>query len=138
MSELLTTGQMIDRLKVGEVAELEKDKRIPTNYGPSYCYVSKFGDGDIRWCKEDGTLPSSSPLSIYGHVLTWKWRILPNYVSFEEAMKALKEGKTVVLHKGTFPEITVFKHWFKLETREEITFSDLFNGKWTIAGESNE
>lgn len=98
MSNWITTGQMIDLLKVGEIAELEPNKRIPKKYGPSYKHLIKTEEGDIRWCKSDGSIQSSTPIQIYGNVLTWKWRILPKYVSFSEAMKAIEEGKDVVCY----------------------------------------
>ncbi|GGN64416.1 hypothetical protein [Oceanobacillus indicireducens] len=132
MSELLTTGEMIDRLKVGQLAEVEKKAQIPKDYWRSYKHVTKIPNGDIKWCTETGTISPSEPLILYGHTVNWIWRILPSYVSFEEAMQALKEGKMVKLHRNNNLDVTVFRKWYRLETREDVTFDDLFNGKWTI------
>lgn len=135
MSKLLTTGQLIEKIKVGEIAELEEDKHIPKKYGPSYCHVFKNQDGDIRWCKKDGSLPSSSPLELHGHVIMWKWRILPNYVSFEEAIKALKNNKKIIFH--TFNTKFVFELDSFVEGLECFSWIDLIEGKWTIEGDFN-
>jgi len=123
MTKLLTTGEMIDTLKVGEVAE---------TYGGFK--VMKHNGGSITWI-HDGDDPHNY-LKINMVALDFKWRILPYYVSFNAAMKALKEGKPVALHRYSMPEKTIFRHWYKLETRNDLTFSDLFNGDWTIEGDN--
>ncbi|MED4978257.1 hypothetical protein P9726_00620 [Geobacillus stearothermophilus] len=87
MSEWLTTGEMIDRLKVGEVAEgvdgLGKEYCVTkTEYGMSFCSST----GDTRGYLE---------FTLNKNILGAKWRILPRYVTFDQAMKALAEGKTV-------------------------------------------
>ncbi|KYC92243.1 hypothetical protein B4102_3784 [Heyndrickxia sporothermodurans] len=75
MNEWITTSQLIDRLRIGQIAELEEGKRIPTKFGPSYKHLTKSVDGDLRWCKDDGSMLSSSPLQIYGHMAAGKWAI---------------------------------------------------------------
>ncbi|WP_077622028.1 hypothetical protein [Sediminibacillus massiliensis] len=132
MSEWLTTGEMIDKLKIGEVAKLQENLELSDEEGVLFDRVFKDNDGDILWCNEDKTIQAATPIILYGHTLNWKWRILENYVSFEEAMAALKAGKKVELHRKSYPEKTVFRNWYTLETREDLTFSDLFSGKWTI------
>ena len=66
-------------------------------------------------------------LAWYGHV-----NVEPEKVDFFEAMKALKVGKAVMLHQKDCPETTLFRDWYKLESREGLLFSDLFKGNWTI------
>jgi hypothetical protein len=90
MSEWLTTGQIIDRLKVGEIAQVqEKIKKE---------YVTKT-DASYFWCDKNGWILDSGEIFYLNDVISkMKWRILPKYVSFEEAMKALKVGKTVYCH----------------------------------------
>lgn len=85
MSELLTTGQMIDRLKPGEVAECvnaesEKleSKRVKINDSGNLQYLDGYGFIVTEFMRTKA-----------------KWRILPRYVAFDQAMKALAEGKTV-------------------------------------------
>ncbi|RFA36217.1 hypothetical protein CAI16_05345 [Virgibacillus dokdonensis] len=121
MTKWLTTGEMIDQLKVGEIAELEEGKRIPKKYGLSYSHVRKTKEGDVKWCKKDGSLPSSSPIEIYGHVITWKWRILPNYINFNEAMEALKQGRRAAFIKDKY------QYTFRPES-----FEYMFNANWVI------
>ena len=123
MTKLLTTGEMIDTLQVGEVAETQDGFK-----------VTKRSSGAITWT-HDGD-DSHNYLKINIVALDFKWRILPCYVSFDEAMEALKEGKPVALHRYSMPEKTIFRHWYKLETRNDLTFSDLFNGNWTIEGDN--
>lgn len=131
MSNWLTTGQMIDQLKVGEVAELEEDKCIPTKFGPSYRHLTKLEDGDIKWCKSDGSIPSSTPLQIHGHVITWKWRILPKFVSFDEAIKAYENGLLIESYLGNSEE--PWAGYSKKATMEQtITFKEILEGKWLI------
>jgi hypothetical protein len=91
MSELLTTGELIDRLKVGEVAEAVKGmvkgwkvEKLPADddFGERIVWKDVLGvDGKVVLLNEN--------------VINAKWRILPKYVSFDEAMKALMDRKTV-------------------------------------------
>lgn len=81
MSEWLTTGQMIDRLKVGEIAEDKNGDKI---------FIEK--DGSLR------TLPNHQIVTMSDYTMLSKWRILPKYVTFSEAMKAIEEGKNVICH----------------------------------------
>jgi hypothetical protein len=83
MTEWLTTGQMIDRLKVGEVAESEN----------GLFQLAKSDMGGIGESEKPG-----DNIVLNGVYMNQKWHILPKYVSFEEAMKALKEGQTVYCH----------------------------------------
>jgi hypothetical protein len=96
MSEWLTTGEMIDRLKVGEVAEAVsgmvkgwKVEKLPAD--------ENFGER-IVWRDVLGV--DRNVIQLNENVINAKWRILPKYVSFEEAMKALMNGKTVWLWQG--------------------------------------
>jgi hypothetical protein len=127
MSELLTTGQMIDRLKVGEVAEAKYESESG-GFGISYKIErNEFGLKNIT--NGDGVV------SFDNIFFKAKWHILPNYVSFEEAMRALKEGKKATLHGEDGNLKTLFRKWYRLDTRECITFNMMFEGKWTIEEE---
>jgi RsfA family transcription factor len=116
--EWLTTGQMIDRLKAGEVAE------------------SNFNGYQIEKSPMGGIGPVEDPerniILNYIHVNA-KWRILPKFVTFEEAIQALKEGKTVTYHDDHKEQYS-----FDLQadwTLDEVsiyTFNDLFKSRWTI------
>jgi hypothetical protein len=126
MSEWLTTGQMIDRLKVGEVAEskpmswrgvIVNPKRVIKDNG-----VIRFEDSD-------------EILSLNAQIMDSQWRILPKYVSFEEAIKAYKEGKDITYHHNTESKYT-FKHRYFISFNnlclDSIGFHELIEGKWTI------
>jgi hypothetical protein len=125
MSEWLTTGQMIDRLKVGEVA-------IPDQ--KEYLAVKRTEKGFI-WVDRN-TYEQSKIHQSYFRVdcftVNIKWRILPRYVSFEEAMKALADGKKVsVLIEGNKIPLVIEKDSF-VRFFSGRKWIDLINGKWTI------
>lgn len=131
MSEWITTGQLIDTLKVGEVAEVDK-KTTPYSVFIE-CYVVKTNDS-ISWCEgKDGT-KIGSPLALGGGALEYKWRILPQYVTFEEAMKALREDKKVkVIYPNGEHDYIYSKH--RNIDSLDATWNEFLEGKWTIEGE---
>ncbi|CDQ39521.1 hypothetical protein [Virgibacillus salexigens] len=125
MNKWLTTGEMIDQLTVREVA------------------ISQSGD-EASW--EGGELmfePSTHKImennfsrrmnKVYQNE---NWKIRPRYVSFEEAMKALREGKEVRLHYREFDYYVVNKDLMhdmliKLDIAD-ASFNTMLTGKWTI------
>lgn len=134
MSEWLTTGQMIDRLRVGEVAEDKFGK-----------YTAEFEKGNIQIYLVTETFGTIEKRR-YGdalsrNILGLEWWILPKYVSFEEAMKAVKDGYTVQYHNGvpTEKKITPFEaghHRVGITSISECSLLRLYEGKWTIEGDS--
>lgn len=130
MSEWLTTGQMIDTLKDGEIAEPQDQpyRRVKRVNIVGLCFVDKNGEVDEK-------LGHGGRVVIGELFLGHKWRILPNYVSFEEAMKALKEGKYIEGHhpdgskEGFFKDDTV--GWGRFPKMIE-------HAKWSIEGDSDE
>ncbi|GGB43472.1 hypothetical protein GCM10011409_21360 [Lentibacillus populi] len=118
MSEWLTTGEMIDRLKVGEIAE-----------GTAEYEVTRTNKGIVF---SDGV-----PLYVNSFALDIKWRILPNYVSFEKAMQAIKNGRNVVFHdKETERKIYTHAYQHFSIFFEEYNWNDLLTGDWTIEGDN--
>ena len=87
MSEWLTTGEMIDKLKPGEVAESKPTEWCGTPVGSFR--VIKTQNGAICFDDSDDYMPLNE------FNMRLQWRILPRYVTFDRAMKALAEGKTV-------------------------------------------
>lgn len=126
MSGWLTTGQMIDYLikNPGTRAESERGKVVEYSYGDMRLIEVTNGDNTVE---------------CHRLFVTPKWRILPNFISFDEAMKALKEGKSVRFYVNGREVI-----WWDLETNQAelykwfydecLTFNDLLNGKFTIEG----
>jgi len=124
MSKLLTTGEMIDRLKVEESAlaytfeghEIPRMK-ITKNDAHSIMIIQPW-----------------EVLDINGFTLALKWRILPNYLSFEEVRQALKEDKTVIYHinNSNFIEVNNYTNIGILN----VTFKEMILGNWTVKGES--
>ncbi|WJQ02882.1 hypothetical protein QT236_14485 [Geobacillus stearothermophilus] len=129
MSEWLTTGEMIDRLKVGEVAE------GVDSLGKEYC-VTKTEYG-MSFCSSTGDTRGYLEFTLNKNILGARWRILYRFVSFEEAMKALKEGKSVAFHAENANRPITFDESYPLTGFYDdhdlfIDFSDLLEGKWTI------
>jgi hypothetical protein len=136
MNEWLTTGQMIDQLKIGEVAVNQEGYKV--KYGDTGIDLLFFEPNEELI--EPRVMESADKFIIHGvWVRKDKWRILPKYVSFEEAMKALKEGKTVYCH----PNWCNGKHKIEpLEAKEnaieflliksESLLQIVFESKWTI------
>ena len=95
MTKLLTTGEMIDTLKVGEVVEgviggSYSGTRLRMTDHHEIVYVR--GKSNVR--------NNFFELSSFSH--NAKWCILPNYVSFDEAMEAFYEGKTITMGAFSF------------------------------------
>lgn len=129
---MLTTGEMIDQLKVGEIAVVRDNLLSPD--------IKNLEDNVIfdgymyHW--DDG-----SRFQLNEVTAKIKWEITakpPKYVSFEEAMKARKENKGIRFHPSHNSKIYVipdsnlkFKDgWFA-----NHTLDDLINGNWTIKEE---
>ncbi len=126
MSELLTTGQMIDALKVGEIAQAE-------TCGKPFVTLNK--NGGVSYCNSNGECKRDTELILFSQWRTAKWRILPNYVSFEEAIKAYQEGKTITcdykgVHNGKLYTEKLAKNI--PESEEDLSMYMIVNGKWTI------
>lgn len=129
MSEWLTIGQMIDRLEKDQVAETGNGFRVKRTSG-AIMFVDEHNQID-RTMGDQGYLTL-----VNGYVLSTKWRILPNYVSFEEAMQALKEGKYVNWYSPDGGDSVIFTptDYFDEEETADFRFKELVEGKWTIKG----
>ena len=135
MSELLTTGQIIDRLKVGEVAE-----SVEMASFDNFVYrVKKTESGSIM-ALDSNLKMTGHHIPMQGDIVNLKWRIQPNYVSFEKAMKALREGKKVELHIDGRSELYIEDYLdpdpINVFNLGDCTFKELIEGSWTIEGES--
>ncbi len=124
MSELLTTGQMIDRLKVGEIAVGDVSEL------GTVIQVIKRESGGIKLL-EDGF--GERTLMLDGGVVdSVKWRIEPKCVSFEEAMLAMTEGKTVAFYSKDGSKRVTELDAYAGFNRYEFAWRDFIEGKWTI------
>ncbi|WP_313429608.1 hypothetical protein [Siminovitchia terrae] len=132
MSEWLTTGQMVDRLQVGEVAESDDGK-----------LTAKWNEYDKIVFNNTSNGGGRNSLHLYD--LGRRWRILPKFVSFDDAMKAHEAGKVVFYHG----HIDVVELWDKLlpdQKHIRVSSTDLgdysllgmWKGKWTIEDDSND
>lgn len=117
--EWLTTGQMIDRLKVGEVAE------------------SKDGYYAVRRTENRGIVFNDNvPLVVNIIALEMRWRILPKYVSFICAMKAVKDGYTVRCYPDNDASYIEFNEADSMHSVASqwgvLSWGQLTTAKWTI------
>ena len=115
MNKLLTTGEMIDTLQVGEVAETQEGFK-----------VTKRSSGAITWI-HDGD-DSHNYLKINIVALDFKWRILPRYVSLDEAMEAFYEGKTITI--GAFSFCISDPH-----SLGGLELTEIHSSNWTVESE---
>lgn len=117
MSEWLSTGEIIEYLKDGEIAEIEGGTIQIINDNGHF----KYANNDYR------DYFRITPMTKNG-----KWRILPNYISFKEAMKAIDEGNTVVLHRNG-RQYQVARHcgFIQLSNRG-LMWQHLVEGNWSI------
>lgn len=128
--EWLTTGQMIDRLKVGEVAEIEKSLQ----HGCTDNHIKIDPEGTLRWYSAESER-FGQPVTLDERYMKCSWRILPEYVSFEEARKAYKEGKTIECEYVGVVDGAKHSTKFSLEKDEyegDLSFYMIIEGKWTI------
>jgi len=140
--EWLSTGEMIEKLKVGEIAELFETHQV--KYVTSFDAVYKKEDGSVCWCRKEGHVKSNFSIVMDRNAVNFKWHILPRFVSFGEAMEHFGPNTTL---RSWVPEesesIPYNVHKYRkndlgdMELRlrdEEITN---FHGmKWTIEEDS--
>lgn len=135
MDKFLSTGEMIDQLKVGGVAESEQMSSFD-----NFIYrVKKVKSGSIMNL-DSNLVPTGHYTPLQGDIVNLKWRIQPNYVSFEEAMKALKEGKEVDLHIKGHVDMFINKTLYDKPIEELMvsgySFKELIEGKWSIGNDN--
>jgi hypothetical protein len=128
MSEWLTTGQMIDQLKDGEIAKSTDGE-----------YEAYWHNGLLEFRDRHGDVQETIIKSDQKR----KWRILPKYVSFEEAKVAYENGKIIGLHNDNSERVTYFKkvnneHLYSFNKENwsfffaSLTWREILEGKWTI------
>jgi hypothetical protein len=122
MSEWLTAGEMIDKLKIGEIAE---SKNFKAYFDKNFQLVSES--------KNTGVV---TEFTIWSGTRNQKiWRIAPKYVTFGEAMIAHVKKATVTYHhdeelKYKFTPCQ-YGH-FKQLGSDGISLGELINGNWTV------
>jgi pyruvate-formate lyase len=122
LSKLLTTGQMIDQLKVGEVA-------VGKNGFYEGYKVKKTDYHEIVPVKKE----TNNFLVMNTFTSTTKWSILPKYVTFEEAIEAMKEGKTVRIHiSSNMSKVVEQNHNMNGLGLGEFGFYTFIKSKWSI------
>ncbi|WP_085523876.1 hypothetical protein [Tuberibacillus sp. Marseille-P3662] len=119
VTEWLTTGQMIDYLMANPYEKAESHRGKVVQYAPGDMRLMDLKDGN-------------KTVEAHRLFLNTKWRILPRYVSFEEAMKAVDEGKVAAYHLRKDYKVMVDKDVFPEIFGTDATFGQLMEGKWTI------
>lgn len=97
--------------------------------------IEEHFDRRGKWDNEFFALNEMSSYAL-AKALYIGYEVEPEYKSFEEAMKALKDGKEVELHNDDGHEAFINRALWD-EPIDELTisnfsFKDLLNGKWTI------
>jgi hypothetical protein len=125
MSEWLTTGEMIDKLKPGEVAESKPTEWCGTPVDSFR--VIKTQNGAICFDDSDDYMPLNE------FNMRLQWRILPRYVvSFEEAKEAFKQGKTICCYIEN-QKITYSPDSVDINSPVDApSWYEIFEGQWTI------
>lgn len=123
----LTTVEMIEKIKTGEVAK--------SNPGELF-YVKRNGK-NLEMFRSRHELKRGTPNDFTVNDLTAHrlWYILPEFVSFEEATEALRDGKEIEFHKDG-KSYLFDKHHLVNNLKDSggirATFRDLLEGKWSI------
>lgn len=126
MSEWLTTGQMIDTLKIGQRA-------MALNRIKNEC-IHRTVNG-FYWGDEE-TYTFGDVFGLNNVTVNFKWIILPEYVTFEEVKKAYEEGKTIVCDfKSALDLKTPCSGKFnknKMDTEGRLSWYMITTGSWYI------
>jgi hypothetical protein len=121
----LTIGQVIDQLRMGEIAY--------NNKGDSVKYDT---NGTLVYFNEESESAASEQrvVILSGYSQVDRWAIKPTFVPFDVAMDELEDGQIVEFHKGEHRFIFKKENEFTLSEMAQagLTFSDLLAGKWII------
>lgn len=121
MDEFLTTGQMIDQLKPGEIAEAVKG----TCNG---CKVKKTEVNEIIPHNYSGNF-----MELTTFAMNTMWRITPEFVSFNEAIEAYQEGKEIESYLHDLDNrFADYSNCIRNANEQEISIDEILNGKWLI------
>ncbi len=126
--EALTTGEMLTKIKQRERAY------VPEGFLAGVeVEKSDYNEIIVKHGPNEG-----GPLQLRYHEMHAKWLIKPYYVSFDEAMEAHSEKKTVIYHHD---DESQYRFEYSLEPGQfeklyfdSITLHELVEGKWTIEG----
>ncbi|WP_200760494.1 hypothetical protein [Effusibacillus dendaii] len=67
-----------------------------------------------------------------------KWQILPRYVSFEEALKAYKEGKTIRVEWSHDEDPNDWEMFKDFPHNSQVSFYQIIHGRWSIVEDDTE
>lgn len=128
MNKNITTGQLVDKLKVGETAQCVSSS-IEDWYG-SHVTAKQHS---WNWTLKNG---ESEEFYLSEAVKECTWRILPKFVHYLDAAKALKDGHTVRCYPEEDENYIEFNEADTVESVgyswNLITWGELLGGKWTI------
>lgn len=130
MTEIMPTGEMVNRLKVEEIAECVN---LPSNekLSQKQRQVEINNLGNLKWRDKVDFVVTEF---VRNEAL---WTILPKYVSFKEAIDAMEIGRNVIFHNRNANE-TIGTHGRQHFSKffEGYSWRDLSLGKWTIEGDN--
>lgn len=124
VSKILTTGQMIDQLKVGEIAEGVEGFFRKTQLTMTDC-------NEIVFVNHTDSTHNFFKINSFTHKA--KWIINPQYVTFEEAVEAMKNRKVVRIHitSGVSKEVTATDNMIEMGLGD-YGFYTFIKSKWSI------
>jgi hypothetical protein len=118
----LTFGQVIDQLKLGEIAVSNKMNTMKYDTNGVLVYFNEEHKGEQKVVIQSGYSQAD------------KWKIQSSYVAFDVAMDELEDGNIIEFHKDGHEFRFKKENEYTLSemARAGITFADLLNGNWKI------
>ncbi|WP_442638059.1 hypothetical protein [Rossellomorea marisflavi] len=125
----LTTGEMLDRLFIGDVATNQDNVTVFYN-----------DKGDLQTSRPDTEAVERYEFSLKD-VAKDKWDITHSFVTFQEAMQAFEDNKTVIFHLHEDSLYTFNPQdggRFKDLSNDSIELRELIVGRWIIVNRARE
>lgn len=125
----LTTGEMLDRLSIGDVATNQDNVTV--------FYNEK---GDLQTSRSNIETVERYEFSLKD-VAKDKWDITHSFVTFQEAMQAFEDNKTVIFHLHEDSLYTFNPQdggRFQDLSNDNIELRELIAGRWIIVNRARE
>ena len=129
----LTTGEMIDRLNMGDTALNESGQVVKYNENG---ILVMWHEGEVEPLLRE-EVPFEIAVSSVGQE---KWKITPHFVTFQEAQEAhINENKTIIFYHEEELQYSFTPGeygQFQSLGNDDINLGELINGNWIIVNRS--
>lgn len=129
----LTTGEMIDRLNMGDTALNESGQVVKYN---QHGILVMWHEGEVEPSLRE-EVPFEITVSSVGEE---KWDITPHFVTFQEAQEAyMNENKTIIFYQTEslqYPFTPGKYGQFQSLGNDDINIGELIKGNWIIVNRS--